>query len=133
MRLLNTTPQHFKTSERLYTVNYKYTLINSINIPLTRNTILPDQINNLLQHQISLWHRESDRERLSNKAVDISVNPISAARVDVSIHCRLNVIGGHTARNCPKYVIQDDGEVYDVAHHTSNIFLASVREGLRTD
>jgi hypothetical protein len=111
--------------------NTKYKLIKAINIALTWNTILPDQINNLLQHQVSLRHCESDRERLSNKTLDISVNPIPVARVDMPIDGRLNVVAGHIARGCPKYTIQDDGEVNDVAHHTSNIFLAGMREELR--
>lgn len=109
--------------------NYRFT--NTINIALTWNTIVPDQINNLLQHQVSLRHRESDRERLGNKAVDISVNPIPAARVDMPVDGRLNDVAGYIARGCPKYIIQDGGEVDDIAHHTSNIFLAGMREELR--
>ena len=76
-------------------------------------------------------HRESDRERLSNKALDISVNPIPAAGVDMPVDGRLNVVAGHIARGCPKYLIQDDSEIDDVPHHTSNIFLAGMRERLR--
>jgi len=73
--------------------NPKYKLINTIRIALTWNTILPDQINNLLQHQIFLLQRESDRKRPGNKAVDVLVYTIPAARVDMPIHGRLNVIG----------------------------------------
>ena len=51
------------------------------------DTILSDQVSNLLQDQISLWHRKSDREGLCNKAADILVNPIPAARSDVPIRC----------------------------------------------
>jgi hypothetical protein len=112
--------------------NYAITLASS-ETPSTsaRDTILPDQINNLLQNQISLRHVESDRECLRNKAVDIPVNPILAPRTDVPIHSSLSIVGRHTATTSPEYVIQDDGDVYDVAHHTSNILLADMRERLR--
>ena len=90
-------------------------------------TILSDQVNNLLQDQISLWHRKSDREGLCDKAADISVNPIPAARSDVPIRCWLDVTGRHIASSDPEYVIQDDGEVYNVAHHASDILLANTQ------
>jgi hypothetical protein len=112
--------------------NYKITLASPETLStLARDAILPDQINNLLQNQVSLRHVESDRECLRNKAVDIPVNPIPAPGTDVPIHGSLSVVGRHTATTSPEYVIQDDGDVYDVSHHTSDILLADMRERLR--
>jgi len=96
-----------------------------------RDTILPDQINNLLQHKVFPWLRKSNREFLHNKAVDIAVNPILAPRPDVPLHSHLSVVVRHIVSTSPKYVIQDDGEVYNRPHHTSNILLADIRERLR--
>jgi hypothetical protein len=92
---------------------------------------LSDQINNLLQNQVSLRHRKSDRECLRNEAVDVPMNTIPAARTHVPIHCRLSLVYRHTAPAQPEYAIKDDGEVDDIAHHTSNILLAGVRVCVR--
>ena len=90
--------------------------------------MVPDQIVNLLQDQVFSRHRKSHPERLRNKAGDVPVNPVPAARTRVNIHGHLNDVVRHTACIYPKYAIQDNGEVYDVAHHTSYVLLADVRE-----
>ena len=92
-----------------------------------RSAILFDQINDLLQNQVSLRNGKSDREGLRNKAADISVNPIPATRSDVPIRCRLDVTGRHIVSSDPEHVIQDDGKVYNVAHHASDILLANTQ------
>src|SRR6266851_7422289 len=114
-----------------YTITVITSAISETPSTSARDTILPDQINNLLQHKVSLRHHKSNRECLRNNAVDIAVNPIPAPRPDVPIHSHLSVVVRHIVSTSPKYVIQDDGEVYNIPHHTSNILLADKRERLR--
>ena len=96
-------------------------------------TILPDQLNNLLQNEVSLWGPEPGHKRLHDKAANIPMNPVPAARADMPIHSRLHVVGRHVIPGSPKHVIQDYDESYDVGHHASNILLANIRGRLRLD
>jgi hypothetical protein len=91
---------------------------------------LTDQVDNLnlLQHQISFREGKPGRERLGNKAVDVPVNAIPAARSDMSPYNLQSGIFCHVTTSCPENVVQDHGEVYDVAHHASNILLADMQE-----
>ena len=92
------------------------------------DTISPDQADDILQDQIFFLGCKSDRKCLCNKAADIPVNTIPAARSDMGIHNFLSGISCHATTGCPENVIQDHGEVYDIAHHASNIFLADMHE-----
>ena len=56
------------------------------------------------------------------------MNTIPAARSDMVIHNLQSGISCHATIGFPENVIQDHGEVYDVAHHASNIFLADMHE-----
>ena len=97
--------------------------------PPTPTTILFDQVDNLLQDQIILWGGKPDRECLGNKFAYVLVNIIPAARSEMGPHNPQSVIFCHITTSCPENVIQDNGEVYNVAHHTSNILLAGEQEG----
>ena len=77
---------------------------------------MSDQVDNLLQGC------------LGSKAADVLVNIIPAARSDMGPHNFQSRIFCHVATSCPKNVVQDHGEVYDVAHHASNILLADMQE-----
>lgn len=55
-------------------------------LPSTGDTILPNQVDNLLQHRILLRIDKSDRKGLRNKLADILVNVVSATRSDMIIH-----------------------------------------------
>ena len=92
------------------------------------NTILPDQVDNLLQDQVFLWGSKSDWKFICNKAADILVNTIPTARFDIGIHSLQSGIFCHTASGCLGNIIQDQGEVYDVTHHALNILLAVMQE-----
>ena len=94
---------------------------------LGRRTILSNQVSNLLKDQI-LFRSKSNRECLRNKAADVPVNIIPAARSDMRIHNLQNSIFRHVTTACPENVIQDYSEVYDVAHHASDILLAGKQE-----
>ena len=90
--------------------------------------MLSDQVDNLLQDQIFLGHGKPDRECLGYKAADVAVNTIPAARSDMGPHSLQSSIFCHDATSCPEHVVQDHGEVYDVAHHASDILLAGKQE-----
>ena len=85
---------------------------------------MSDQVDNLFQDQIFLRDGKPDRECLCNKAADVPVNTIPAARSDMGPHNLQTGIFCHVTTSCPENVVQDHGEVYDVAHHASNILLA---------
>ena len=87
---------------------------------------MSDQVDNLLQDQIFL--RDGDRGYLGNKAADVPVNTIPAARSDMGPHNLQSGIFCHATTSCPENVVHDHGEVYDVAHHASNILLAGMQE-----
>jgi len=78
-------------------IKYICDLRNMVNInlnPCRRGaTILPDQLNNLLQNEVSLWGPEPGHKRLHDKAANITMNPVPAARADMPIHSRLHVVG----------------------------------------
>jgi hypothetical protein len=92
------------------------------------DTISPDQADDILQDQIIFRVRKSDRKCLCNKAANIPVNTIPAARSDMAIHNLRSGTSCYATTSCPENVIQDHGEVYNVAHHASNIFLADMYE-----
>jgi hypothetical protein len=85
---------------------------------------LSDQVVDLFQENISVRDSRPNRERLGNKAADIPVNIISAARSDMGPHNLQSGIFCHVTTGCPENVVQDHGKVYNVTYHTSNIFLA---------
>ena len=90
-------------------------------------TISPNQAINLLQDQIFFRDCGSG---LRNKASDVPVNTVPAARSDMGTHRLQSGIFRHTASagHGPEDSIQDHGEVYDVTHHASNILLACVKD-----
>jgi hypothetical protein len=85
---------------------------------------LSDQVDNLFQDQIFLRDGKPDRECLGDKAADVPVNTILATRSDMSPHNLQTGIFRHVTTSCPENVVQNHREVYDVAHHASDIFLA---------
>ncbi len=89
---------------------------------------MSDQVDGLLQDQIFLRDGKPDRECLGNKAADVLVNTIPAARSDMGPHNFQSGIFCHATTSCPENVVHDHGEVYDVAHHASNILLAGMQE-----
>ena len=89
---------------------------------------MSDQVDNLFQDEIFLRDGEPDGECLRNKAADVPVNTILAARPDMRPHNLQTGIFCHGATSCPENVVQDHREVYNVAHHASNILLASKQE-----
>ena len=91
-------------------------------------TISSNQADNILQDQVFFRDGKSNRKCLCNKAADIPVNTVPAARSDVGIHNFLSGISFHATTGFLGNVIQDHGEVYDVAHHASYIFLANIYE-----
>ena len=91
-------------------------------------TILSDQIDNLYQDQIFLRDGGPNRECLGNKAANVPVDTVPAARSNMDPHNLQSSIFCHVATSCPENVVQDHSEVYDVAHHASNILLASKQE-----
>jgi len=92
------------------------------------NTILSNQVDDLLQDQIFLRDGKSDRECLGNKAADVPMNTIPATRPEMGAHNLQSGIFCHVTTGCPENVVQDYGEVYDVAHHASNILLTGKQE-----
>ena len=94
-------------------------------------TIFPDQVHNLRQDPVSLRNRRFSRKCLCNKVADIPVNPLPATRAAVPIHSPPSIVGCHITGGCPKNVIQDHREVYDVAHQALDILLADMRVRLR--
>ena len=87
-----------------------------------------DQVDNLHQDQISFRGGRPDRKRLGNKAEDVLVNTIPAARSDMRPHNLQRGIFCHVTTSCPQNVVHDHGKVYDVTHHASNILLAEMQE-----
>ena len=85
---------------------------------------MSDQVYNLLQDQIFLWDSKPDRECLRHEAAYVPVNTIPAAGSDMGAHNPQSGIFCYIATCCPENIVQDHGEVYDVAHHASNILLA---------
>ena len=89
---------------------------------------MPDQVDNFFQDQIFLWDGKPDCKRLCNKAANIPVNTIPAARSDMRIRNLHNDTVCHIATGRLEDPVQDHGEVHDVTHHASNILLAVTRE-----
>ena len=85
-----------------------------------------DQVDNLLNGQICVEVKPG-RECLSNKAADVSVNTITA-RSEMGPHSLQGISFCHVTTSSPENVVQDHHEVYDVAHHASNILLAGKQE-----
>ena len=56
------------------------------------------------------------------------MNTIPAARSDMGPHNLQSGIFCHVTTSCPENAVQDHCEVYDVAHHASNVLLASKQE-----
>ena len=89
--------------------------------------MLFNQIDDPLQDQILLWHRKPDCEGLCNEALDIAVNCISMSRPDMMIEGSLGILW-RIARGHPKDAVHDDREIYNVAHHATDILLAIRRD-----
>jgi hypothetical protein len=118
-----------------YLINNKKPCIDIITSSTTqqqstigRSTIIFHQLDNPLQDQISFQGGRPDRKRLGNKAEDVLVNTIPAARSDMRPHNHQSRVFCHVTTSCPENAVQDHGEVYYVPHHTSNIFLADMQE-----
>ena len=92
-------------------------------LTIGRSTILSDQVDNLLQDQISFRGSRPDRKRLCDKVEDGLVNTIPAARSNMSPHNFQSRICCNVTTSRPENAIQDHGEVHDVACHASNVFL----------
>jgi hypothetical protein len=75
------------------------------------STILSDQVDNFFQDQIFFRDSKPDRERLDDKAADVLVNTIPAARSNMGPHNLQNGIFCHVTTSCPENVVQDHGEV----------------------
>ena len=56
------------------------------------------------------------------------MNTVPAARSDMATHSLQCGIFCHIASGCPRYPIQNHGEIYDVTHYTSNILLSSMQK-----
>ena len=97
-----------------------------------RSTILPDEIDNPLHDNILLCLGKLRghtllrpvRECRLDKAAYVLVNTIPVAGSDMGAHNPQSRIFCYTATSCPEDIVQDHGEVYDVAHQASNILLA---------
>jgi hypothetical protein len=89
---------------------------------------LSDQVDDLLQDQIFLRDGKPDRECLVDKAADVPMNTIPATGSDMGTHNLQSSIFCHVTTSCPGNVVEDHGEIYDVAHHASNILLAGKQE-----
>ena len=88
--------KHHGVHRVIYNLQSLNTSGNMVNINLNPcrrgGTILPDQLNNLLQNEVSLWGKPG-RKLLHDKAANIPMNPVPAARADMPIHSRLYVVG----------------------------------------
>ena len=84
---------------------------------------MSDHVDYLLQDEI-LLDGKPDRECLGNKAADVSVDAILAARPRMSHHDLESGIFCHVTASCPENVVQYYGKVYYVAHHASDVLLA---------
>ena len=84
-------------------------------------------MDDLLKDQI-FFRGKPNRGCLANKAADVPVNAISAARSDMGTHNLQSGIFCHVTTGCPENVVQDHREVYDVVHHASNILLVGKQE-----
>ena len=101
------------------------TILGGDTVSISReDTISPDQVDDLLQERVVLRDGKPARKCLCNKAADTQVNAIPAPRSDMGSHNIQSGISCRIACDCPENTIQDHGEVYDVTHHASNIFLA---------
>lgn len=95
---------------------------------------MSDQVSNLFQDQIfflqgQVFLRDGNLDRNFNKFADIPVNTISATRSDMGTRNFQSDIFRHiAASDSLGNAIQDHGEIYDIAHHASNILLAGTRE-----
>ena len=100
--------------------------MQSVGSPTYRrgNTVLPDQINYFIQYQITLWHRKSDGVCLCNEAPDATMNRISAPRSLMPIDNLQRVLWCHVASGHPKDTIHYHCQIYNVAHHTTDILWA---------
>ena len=85
-----------------------------------------DQVDDFLQDQI-LGYSRPNCDCCCDKAPDIVMNCISMTRVDMIIEDSLGVpwciAGGH-----PKDAVHDDREIYNVAHHATDILPANRRD-----
>jgi hypothetical protein len=113
---------------RNYIKNERYSIDKPDKSTIGWGTISSDQADDILQDQIFFLGWKSDRKCLCNEAADIPVNTIPAARSDMGIYNLQSSTSCHATIGCPENVIQDHGEVHDVAHHASNIFLANMHE-----
>jgi hypothetical protein len=86
-----------------------------------RNTKLFDQVNNLFHNHI-LFKIHQRRPR-RNEAGNLGMDDRLATRIDEVVHRRLNLIGCHIAGRREQGA-EDDGEVYDIAHHTADVLVA---------
>ena len=86
--------------------------------------MLLDQINYVIQYQILLWHRKPEGVCLCNEPPDVTVNRISTPRSLMTLDDLQRVLWCHVASGHPKDTIHDHCQIYDVAHHTTDILLA---------
>ena len=67
--------------------------------------------------------RRPDSECFGDKSSNFAVNLILRTRTNMPIDDQLDVFLGDVAGHCAENGIQDDCEVYNVAHDAADIFL----------
>ena len=86
--------------------------------------MLLDQVDDSLQDQILPRHRKPGCKCLCDEAPDITVNRISAPRSLMPIDDLQRLLWCHVASGHHKDTIHDDGQIYDIAHHTADVLWA---------
>ena len=86
--------------------------------------MLLNQVDDSLQDQILPRHRKPDCKCLCNEAPNIAVNRISAPGSRMPINDLQHVLWRHVTGGHPKYAVHDHCQIYDVAHHTTDILWA---------
>jgi hypothetical protein len=90
---------------------------------LVRDTKFLNQVDGSVQNQVLLECRKPDIEYFADKPSDFAVNPILLTGTNMPIDDLLDVFLEMFARDCAEYGIQDDREVYDIAHYAADILL----------